>query len=228
MGAVKMPVIGVIGLFRRNVVKVMAGEVIAPIHEARIRSRGSGRGVACRLRLGSRRRAEWFGRLLRQHLGHFFRRELDQLGHLALDLDAQRAFRDRGQQRLGLVQTARPPFGLVHVVARGQLVQQESRQGDGFAQAGPERLSAEFAHIGIGIVLGRQERKRIAMSSRSTGRQACRARQAARRPAPSPSKLKMTLPLARSSFFTWSGVVAVPSVATALAMPCCARPTTSM
>ena len=86
MGAVKMPVIGVIGLFRRNVVKVMAGEVIAPIHEARIRSRGSGRGVACRLRLGSRRRAEWFGRLLRQHLGHFFRRELDQLGHLALDL----------------------------------------------------------------------------------------------------------------------------------------------
>ncbi|CFN63087.1 Uncharacterised protein [Bordetella pertussis] len=34
--------------------------------------------------------------------------------------------------------------------------------------------------------------------------------------------------LARSSFFTWSGVVDVPSVATALAMPCSASPTTSM
>ena len=46
MGAVKMPVIGVIGLFRRNASKVMAGEVIAPSMKPVSDPRRSGRDVA--------------------------------------------------------------------------------------------------------------------------------------------------------------------------------------
>ena len=124
---------------------------------------------------GSRRRAKRLGRLRASTLSHFFRRELDQLGHLALDLHAQRAFRSRPAAAWPRADSS-PALRPHPCQARGQLVQQESRQGDGFAQASPERLGAEFAHIGIGIVLGRQKGKRIAMSSRSTGRQACAAR----------------------------------------------------
>ena len=50
-------------------------------------------------------------------------------------------------------------LGLVHVVARGQLVQQEARQRHRLAQAGAEGLGAQFAHTRIRIVLGRQEQE---------------------------------------------------------------------
>ena len=62
----------------------------------------------------------------------------------------------------------------------------------------------------------------------ASGRAASSALRAARRPALSPSKLNTTESVKRNSFCTWSGVQAVPKVATALANPSCARATTSM
>jgi len=60
------------------------------------------------------------------------------------------------------------------------------------------------------------------------GSAASSALRAARRPAASPSKLNTTASVKRNSFCTWSGVQAVPSVATALANPSWASATTSM
>ena len=60
------------------------------------------------------------------------------------------------------------------------------------------------------------------------GRAPSSALRAARRPAASPSKLKTTDSVNRSSLCTCSGVQAVPSVATAFGKPSCARATTSM
>ena len=64
--------------------------------------------------------------------------------------------------------------------------------------------------------------------STACGRLASRARPAARRPAASPSKLKTTESVKRTSFCTCSAVHAVPSVATAFSKPAWARATTSM
>ena len=64
--------------------------------------------------------------------------------------------------------------------------------------------------------------------SAASGRQASSARHAALRPAASPSNEKTTRSTIRSSLRTCSGVVAVPSVATALPTPCWASITTSM
>jgi len=54
------------------------------------------------------------------------------------------------------------------------------------------------------------------------------ARVAALRPAASPSKQKNTSGALRNSSSAWSGVVAVPSVATAWVTPCWNSATTSM
>ncbi|MNT25463.1 hypothetical protein D3C72_1609820 [compost metagenome] len=104
-------------------------------------------------------RRERLGRLLRQDLRHFFWRQLHQLGHFPLDLDAQRAFGNCRQQGLGFVQAAGPPLGLGHVVARCQLIQEESRQSDRLAQASTERLGPQLADIGIRVVLGWKEQE---------------------------------------------------------------------
>ena len=68
----------------------------------------------------------------------------------------------------------------------------------------------------------------MVLLSVTCGRQASSARRAARRPALSPSKLKMTLSVWRSSFCTWVLVQAVPSVATACGKPSWASATTSI
>ena len=66
------------------------------------------------------------------------------------------------------------------------------------------------------------------LPSASTGSVFSSARHAALRPAASPSKQKTTVSVSRKSFCTWTGVVDVPSVATAYSTPCCASATTSM
>jgi hypothetical protein len=78
-------------------------------------------------------------------------------------------------------------------------------------------------------VLGGQEQEAHAGAvSVAWGNAASRARPAARRPAASPSKLNTTVSVKRNSFWMWSAVHAVPSVATALPKPLCASATTSM
>lgn len=96
---------------------------------------------------------------MRQHLGHFFGRQLHQPGHFPFDLHAQSALGNGSQQWLGLVQATGAPLGLVHVVARGQLIQQEARQRRRLAQAGAEGFGTQFAHVRVRIVLGRQEQE---------------------------------------------------------------------
>ena len=63
---------------------------------------------------------------------------------------------------------------------------------------------------------------------RRAGQAFSSARQAALRPAASPSKQNTISSVCRSSFCTCTGVVAVPSVATAYSTPDCASATTSM
>lgn len=91
-------------------------------------------------------------------------------------------------------------------------------------------LGKAFGSVGadeaVGVVLFGQEQEFDAAVSLAKGRAACGALRAALRPAVSPSAPRRCCRC--SEEFAWSLVQAVPSVATALPKPSCARATTSI
>jgi hypothetical protein len=144
------------------------------------------------------------------------------------DLLAQREGRQRQQQRTRLGLQPGPALGRGEVDLLGQAAHQEfgqrQRAGQRLAPAG----LAVLAHEAVGVVLGRQEQEVHPLGVLHLRQAGFQRRQAALRPAASPSNANTTRSTRRSSLPTCCGVVAVPSVATALPTPCCESITTSM